>query len=542
MTMKQKQALQGAVRRAPSTLCCWFSIGVCLSIAGAAAQAAPRDLSNESLNAITAGDPGQSLLGLQADPMDQSEIDNQGSGSNDDIVDGTGIVVDRSSATADIVIAVSLTEATQQNVRVGNLVNTAVSDSANSINVFSVSDHDSSEIAAGFTVSQSNFVKQTGALHAELARYSVADGTSTRTFSESRSEHATGERQAETRLIDRSGTISSRESRFYASVPEIKIGDLKFDVAQPPTLPDIEIPLVKIGDTEYLSVVLEGPILTLGDVVWSDEDGIELQSATLKFPTFNVFVKGKEVETINSPITINIGPVTLLDIENPVDELGALGFAAYGNGEIETTPGMISLDMEIDLKKLLNLDDLSLTIPGTEISFSSLLDEILPVFEFGISAELDPFEGLADSFGSDTEDEVYCFPADSTTCNLIESTAESTTNEYESTETSSSTETHSSGYDRSETYSQRAPVEVRDAEAKIVVLGESSATQDRYHVVLVAEGSQNGMRVLNGTNSSNSITGNGINIVADQATARMPANNGSNSYSQSNQITQIGGL
>ena len=535
------QALPGAVRRAQPTFCSWSCVAVCLSIAGAAVQAAPPDLSNESLDSITAEDPGRSLTSHQTG---QPATNSQDSGSNNDIVDGAGIVVDRSSATAKFVIGVTLTDAAQQDVRAANIVNAAVSDSANGINVLSALDNNSSDEDDGFAASQSNLIEQTGAQRAELGRYSVADGASTRTFSETRSEYSFREKRSETQLIDRSGTVSLRDTEFHASVPATTLGDLVFDVAQPPKLPDIEIPLVKIGDTEYLKVVLEGPRLILGDVVWSDENGIELQSATLIFPTFKVFVKEKKVETISDePIRVNIGPVTLLAIENPVDEFGALGFAAYGNGEIETTPGILSLTTEIDLKRILNLDDLpDIGIPGTEISIDSLLDAVLPVFEFGISTELDPFQGLANSFGSDAEDEMYCFPAESTTCNLIESTTDATSNEYVSTETSSSTESHSSGYQRSETFSLRASVEVQDAEAKIVVLGESSAKDERYHIVLVAEGSQNGMRVMNGVNTSNSITGNGINIIADQATARMPANNERNSYSQTNRITQIGGL
>ena len=419
----------------------------------------------------------------------------------------------------------------------------------NGVNVLSVLDGNSSDQNNDFTISQFNTVGQTGVLQAELALYSVADGASTRTFRESRSEYALGERQSETQLIDRSGTTSAHESRFYALVPATTIGDLEFDLVQPPTLSDIEIPLSgnnSDGDP-FLKVILKAPKLTLGKVIWSDEKGIELQSATVSFGTVVVEtnVNGKTISKSFSfdDGDINIGKVTLLDIENPIDEFGALGFAAYGHGEIETAPGILSLHAEISLKRILQLDDLpDIGIPGTNINLDNLLDTVLPVFEFDISTELDPFQGLANSFGSDTEDEVFCFPADSTTCNLIESTTNATSNEYISTETSSGTESHSSGYERSETLSLRASVEVQDAAAKIIVLGESSAIDERYNIVLVAEGSQNGMRILNGVNTSNSITGNGINIIADQATARMLANNESNSYSQANRITQIGGL
>jgi len=271
-----------------------------------------------------------------------------------------------------------------------------------------------------------------------------------------------------------------------------------------------------------------------------------LQSAKLTFPVFEIGValKGEPTFTSisNKPITLNVGPVTLLDIENPVDELGVLGFAAYGNGEIVTDLGSLSLETEINLKRILNaavnLEDIG--IPGTNINLDSLLGESLPVFDFGISADLDPFGGLPDSFGSDAEAEMYC--SDSATCTVTVTTSDTTNSEHISTETSSSMESHSSSHTSSETFSQHAPVAVQGAEAKIVVLGESSANDERYNIVLVAEGSQNGIRVLNGVNTSNSITGNGINVFADHATAQIPVQNGSKSYSQINRITQIGGL
>lgn len=557
MAKKHIQSSPGANWRAQPVLCSRFYIGVCLSIAGTLVQAAPLDLSNESLDAITAENPGRSLTSYQSS---QPAANSRDSDSPNDIVDGTGIVVDQSSTTKKFVNKVTLTDAAQQDVRAANIVNAVVSDSASGANVFSALGDSSSDKNDGFAASQSNLIEQTGSLHAEVGRYSVADGASTRTFNETRTEYSFGQKHSETQLIDRSGSTSRRDTEFHASVPAITLGDLVFEVEQPPTLPSIEIPLTgnDSNGNPYVKARLHSTKLELGDIVWSDENGIELQSARLTLPIFEIGItryrKDKDgnrccaytdwTTIIDKPISLNIGKVTLLDIENPVDELGAVGFAAYGNGEIKTTAGKLSLSAEIDLRRILNtvVDLKKIGIPGTNINLDSLLGELLPVFDLGISADLDLFQGLARSFGSDVDEETYCFPADSATCKLIVSTTDTTNSENISIETSSSMESHSSGHNRSETFSQRGPVEVQDAKAKIVVLGASSAKGERYNVVLVAEGSQDGIRVLNGVNSSNSITGNGINIVADQAAARMPAHNGSIAYSQTNRIIQIGGL
>ncbi len=520
-------------------------LAVCLSVTGLSADAAPVELSNPSLDEITAAPPAG--LGLQHE-SDQPSAHVSHSERDEDVAGGTGIVVGGSEVVSEFGNEVVLADGAQQELRAANVVNTALGASASGANVLSIASGDGVGAEQGAEVSQSNRIEQAAAHRSELGRYSVADGRSTRSFSDTGSEYRLSQRYTESSVIDRSGAISVRGAEFQATVPARTIGDLVFEVQDPPPFPDIEITFLEVGQTELARVVLESPTLALGDIVWSDEKGIELKSATLTFPAIKVYLVGQDVASQGGR-SISLGPVTLVDIENPVDELGAVSFAAYGSGVIETTPGGLTLHTEIDLRRILeaSVGDLeAIGIPGTNINFGRVLGESLPVFDLSVSAELDPFQGLAGSFGNDelgndAAPEVYCYPPESTTCNLIESTAETTTREQTMTESSSNVESHGSGHARSETHSQRAAVEVRDAEANIIVLEESTIDEERYDVVLVVEGAQNGMRVLNGVNASRSITGNGVNIVTGQGTAPMPVNPGP-SYSQVNRIVQIGGL